>query len=146
MFHLLQLLTANTPGTANDFDKQKRILLCKGPFASVRLAQTGFGGSSRPSSSAVVAIMQNLAKDGFGKVLAVERSTVLFKKVPSSLTDEVLAKYGLTKDQYREAFVERADRGVISREQFNKFLDLSPDKDELFTLRSITREEPDDVL
>jgi len=52
-------------------------------------------------------------------------------------------KYDLTREQYREAFVERADRSVISKEQFNKFLDLSPDKEELSTLHGITCDEED---
>ena len=39
--------------------------------------------------------MQNLAADGFGQDQTVKRSTVLFKKLPSSMTDEDLAKYNL---------------------------------------------------
>ena len=74
-------------------DKQ-HILLCKGPFASIYLAQTGFGGNSCPSS-VIVNIMQNLATDGFEQDQTVKRSTVLFKKLPSSMTDEDLAKYDL---------------------------------------------------
>lgn len=39
--------------------------------------------------------MQNLVADGFGQDQTVKRSTVLFKKLPSSMTDEDLAKYNL---------------------------------------------------
>ena len=140
-FHLFQLVTADTGRATDNYDKQRRILLCKGPFISVRLAQRSFGGGSRPSSTVTVSIMENLEKDGFGKVITVERSNVLFKKLPSSLTDEELDKYDLSREQYRESFVQRADKALISREQFNKFIQASPDKDDLSTLHSITCEE-----
>ena len=39
--------------------------------------------------------MQNLVTDGFGEDQTVKRSTVMFKKLPSSMTDEHLAKYNL---------------------------------------------------
>ena len=88
---LWQLIHLVQPKT----DKQKHILLSKGPFASTFfLAQMGFGGNSCPSS-VIVNIMQNLAADGFGQDQTVKRSTVLFKKLPSSMTDEDLAKYNL---------------------------------------------------
>ena len=74
--------------------------------------------------------MQNLAKDGFGIVLTVERSTVFFKKLPSSLTEEELQKYDLTSVSYRGAFVERADKTVISKDQFKFFFEKSPDEND----------------
>ena len=77
---------------------------------------------TQPSAIAITDIMQNLAKDGFGIVLTVERSIVFFKKLPSSLTEEELQKYDLTPVSYRGAFVERAHKTVISKDQFKFFL------------------------
>lgn len=114
--------------TTGDFNKQRRILMCKGPFVSTRLAQKSFSGNNRPTASLIIAIMENLEKDGFGKLLKFGLSQVFYKKLPSDVTDDKLRRYDITRESYLQAFNERADKGVISKEAFNRFLESSPKK------------------
>lgn len=115
--------------------------MCKGPFVSTRLAQKSFSGNNRPTASLIIAIMENLEKDGFGKLLKVGLSQVFYKKLPSDVTDDELRRYDITRESYLQAFNERADKGVISKEAFNRFLESSPKKRELKDLHDIEAEE-----
>ena len=54
-----------------------------------------------------------------------------YKKLPSDVTDDELRRYDITRESYLQAFNERADKGVISKEAFNRFLESSPKKKEL---------------
>ena len=66
--------------------------------------------------------MQILATDGFGTVKTIERSTVFFKKLPADLSDDVLAMYEVPRERYLLAFNERADKSIINKDLFNRFL------------------------
>lgn len=92
-----QLVTPDTEVGTEGCETQGRILQCKEPFISTRLAQRNFGGKSRP-----VAV---------GTFHTVE-----------SGTDE-LRRYEVTKEEYLLVFNERSNKGIISNELFNKFLD-----------------------
>ena len=127
--------------TTGDFNKQRRILICKGLFVSTRLAQKSFSGNNRPTASLIIAIMENLEKDGFGKLLKVGLSQVFYKKLPSDMAEDELRRYDITRESYLQAFNERADKGVISKEAFNRFLESSPKKRELKDLHDIVAEE-----
>ena len=72
--------------------------------------------------------MENLATDGLGEVKVVDRSTVFFKKLPADVSEETLAKYEVQREAYLYAFNERADKAIISKELFNKFLEQSAHK------------------
>ena len=85
--------------------------------------------------------MDNLATDGFGLVNNIERSTVFFKKLPADVTDESLARYEVQCERHLQAFNERAERSIISRESFNRFLQEWPNKDRLKEEHDITPEE-----
>ena len=137
----MQLVISDGEVSTDGYDKQRRILLCKGPFVSTRLAQRSFSGNSRPSAPILNAVMDNLATDGFGSVKNIERSTVFFKKLPADVTDEALARYEVQRERYLQAFNERADKSIISRESFNRFLQESPHKDRLKEEHAITPEE-----
>ena len=127
--------------STHGYEKQRRILLCKGPFISTRFAQRSFSGNSRPSAAILNAVMDNLATDGFGLVKNIERSTLFFKKLPADVTDESLARYEVQHERYLQAFNERAERSIISRESFNRFMQESPNKDRLKEEHDITPEE-----
>lgn len=118
---------------------QTRILICRRPFVSTRLAQKS--GNNRPAAAIIVAIMENLEKDGFGALIKIGLSQVFFIRNCSDLTDEELKTYGITREKYLQAFAERAGRAVISKEAFNGFLEKSPKKRELRNLHSIVPEE-----
>lgn len=126
---------------ADNYERQRRILLCKGPFVSTRLAQRNFSGNARPSADVLSVTMQNLATDGFGTVKTIDRSMVFFKKLPADLSDEVLATYEVPRERYLFTFNERADKSIITKELFNKFLAQSPDKDRLKNEHDITPED-----
>lgn len=126
---------------ADNYERQRRILLCKGPFVSTRLAQRNFSGNARPSADVLSVTMQNLATDGFGTVKTIDRSMVFFKKLPADLSDEVLATYEVPRERYLFTFNERADKSIITKELFNKFLAQSPDKDRLRNEHDITPED-----
>ena len=72
--------------------------------------------------------MENLATDGLGTVGAVDRSTVFFKKLPADVDEDQLKRFEVTKEEYLRVFNEQSDRGIISKELFNKFLDKHPQK------------------
>ena len=137
----MQLIISDGEVSADGYDKQRRILLCKGPFISTRLAQSRFSGNSRPSAAILNAVMDNLATDCFGSVKNVERGTVFFKKLPADVTDEALARCEVQRERYFQAFNERTDKSIISRESFNIFLQESPNKDRLKEEHDITPEE-----
>ena len=84
--------------------------------------------------------MDNLATDGFGLVKNTERSTVFFKKLPAELIAS-LARYEVQRERYLQAFNERAERSIISRESFNRFLQELPNKDRLKEKHDNTLEE-----
>lgn len=138
----MQLVTSNSEtAPADNYERQRRILLCKGPFVSTRLAQRNFSGNARPSADVLSVTMQNLATDGFGTVKTIDRSIVFFKKLPADLSDEVLATYEVPRERYLFTFNERADKSIITKELFNKFLAQSPDKDRLKNEHDITPED-----
>lgn len=135
-------MTSNSEtAPADNYERQRRILLCKGPFVSTRLAQRNFSGNARPSADVLSVTMQNLATDGFGTVKTIHRSMVFFKKLPADLSDEVLATYEVPRERYLFTFNERADKSIITKELFNKFLAQSPDKDRLKNEHDITPED-----
>lgn len=135
-------MTSNSEtAPADNYERQRRILLCKGPFVSTRLAQRNFSGNARPSADVLSVAMQNLATDGFGTVKTIDRSMVFFKKLPADLSDEVLATYEVPRERYLFTFNERADKSIITKELFNKFLAQSPDKDRLKNEHDITPED-----
>lgn len=142
MYYDLQLVTSNSEtAPADNYERQRRILLCKGPFVSTRLARRNFSGNARPSADVLSVTMQNLATDGFGTVKTIDRSMVFFKKLPADLSDEVLATYEMPRERYLFTFNERADKSIITKELFNKFLAQSPDKDRLRNEHDITPED-----
>lgn len=142
MYYVLQLVTSDTEtAPADNYERQRRILLCKGPFVSTRLAQRNFSGNARPSADVLSVTMQNLATDGFGTVKTIDRSIVFFKKLPADLSDEVLATYEVPRERYLFAFNERADKSIITKDLFNKFLAQSPHKDRLKREHDITPED-----
>ena len=123
MYYVLQLVTSDTEtAQADNYQRERRILLCKGPFVSTRLAQRNFSGNARPSADVLSVTMQNLATDGFGTVKTIDRSMVFFTKLPADLSDEVLATYEVSLERYLFAFNERADKSIITKDLFNKFL------------------------
>ena len=135
-------MTSNSEtAPADNYERQRRILLCKGPFVSTRLAQRNFSGNARPSADVLSATMQNLATDGFGIVKTIDRSIVFFKELPADLSDEVLATYEVPRERYLYAFNERTDKSIITKELFNKFLAQSPNKDRLKNEHDITPED-----
>lgn len=135
-------MTSNSEtAPADNYERQRHILLCKGPFVSTRLAQRNFSGNARPSADVLSVTMQNLATDGFGTVKTIDRSIVFFKKLPADLSDEVLATYEMPRERYLFTFNERADKSIITKELFNKFLAQSPDKDRLKNEHDITPED-----
>lgn len=135
-------MTSNSEtAPADNYERQRRILLCKGPFVSTRLARRNFSGNARPSADVLSVTMQNLATDGFGTVKTIDRSMVFFKKLPADLSDEVLATYEVPRERYLFTFNERADKSIITKELFNKFLAQSPDKDRLKNEHDITPED-----
>ena len=135
-------MTSNSEtAPADNYERQRRILLCKGPFVSTRLAQRNFSGNARPSADVLSVTMQNSATDGFGTVKTIDRSMVFFKKLPADLSDEVLATYEVPQERYLFTFNERADKSIITKELFNKFLAQSPDKDRLKNEHDITPED-----
>lgn len=141
VYFVLQLVTNSEAAPADNYDRQKRILLCKGPFVSTRLAQRNFSGNARPSADVISVTMQNLAADGFGTVKTIDRSIVFFEELPADLSEEVLATYEVSREKYLFVFNERADRSIITRELFNKFVAQSPNKDRLKNEHDITPEE-----
>lgn len=141
VYFVLQLVTNSEAAPADNYDRQKRILLCKGPFVSTRLAQRNFSGNARPSADVISVTMQNLAADGFGTVKTIDRSIVFFEELPADLSEEVLATYEVSREKYLFVFNERADRSIITRELFNKFVAQSPNKDRLKNEHDITPED-----
>ena len=85
--------------------------------------------------------MENLATDGFGTVVSIDRSTVFYKKLPADVTDEDLATYEVPREKYLQAFNEQADKSIITKDLFNKFLNQSPHKDRLKNEHDITPED-----
>lgn len=108
---------------------------------STRLAQRSFSGNGRPSAEVLSGTMENLATDGFGTVVSVDRSTVFYKKLLANLTDEDLATYEVPRKRYLQAFNEWVDKSIITKDLFNRFLEQSPHKDCLKNEHDITPED-----
>ena len=85
--------------------------------------------------------MQILSTDGFGTVKTIERSIVFFKKLPTDLSDDVLAMYEVPRERYLLAFNERVDKSIINKDLFNRFLTHSPHEDRLKNEQGITPED-----
>lgn len=141
VFYMLQLVVSGAETNTNSYDRQRSILTCKGPFVSTRLAQKNFSGNARPSVAILNTTMENLATDGLGEVNVVDRSTVFYKKLPADVNEETLAGYEVEREAYLRAFNERADKAVISKHLFNKFLEQSAHKVRLREEHDITSEE-----
>ncbi|CAH3142106.1 unnamed protein product, partial [Porites lobata] len=118
-----------------------RVLTCPGPFSTVRLAQSSISGHIRPAAVTIVEIMQNLERDGLGKVIVVDRTTVFYKSLPCNVDEEVLGNYGVILGNYSNQFKERAAHTIVSRDLFNRMLNMSPDKVDLERVYAITSEE-----
>ena len=54
------------------------------------------------------------------------------------VTDEALARYEAQRERYLRDVNERAEKSIISRESFNRFLQESPSKDRLKEEHDIT--------
>ena len=54
------------------------------------------------------------------------------------VTDEALARYEVQRERYLRDLNERAEKSIISRESFNRFLQESPNKDRLKEEHDIT--------
>ena len=142
MYYVLQLVTSDKEtAPADNYERQRCILLCKGLFVSTHLAQCNFRGHARPSADVLNVTMQNLATDDFGTVKTIDRSIVFFKKLPADLSDEVLATYEVPWKKYLFVLNEWADKSIITKELFNNFLARSPHKDRLKEEHDITPEE-----
>ena len=85
--------------------------------------------------------MNNLEKDGLGRLKQVERTNVFYKSPPCNATDEALAQYKINRDLSLQRFKERAPLNVVSKEHFNKLLKESPEKADLETTYLIVEEE-----
>lgn len=84
--------------------------------------------------------MGNLEKDGLGKVMVVDRTTVFYKCLPVNVRDEALTAYNVNVQTYDEKFKERAPLSHISKELFNKLLDKAPQKEELKNVYDLVAE------
>ena len=85
--------------------------------------------------------MQNLEKDGLGKVRTVDTTTVFYKCLPCNIVETSLMNYRISREEYLAKFTERADRKLLSKDLFNKLLDRAPNKADLQTVYIITSEE-----
>lgn len=103
-----QLVTPDTEVGTEGCETQGRILQCKELFISTRLTQRNFSGKSRP-----VAV---------GTFHTVESGTVFFKELATDVDEDELRRYEVTKE-YLLVFNERSNKGIISNEFSNKFLD-----------------------
>ena len=125
-------LGSEDDGTCRDDSSiASTILSSCGPFVTVRIAQSSFSGSKRPTASTVVEVMRNLEKDGLGKVKTVDTTTVFYKCLPCNIVETSLEHYKLSREDYRGKFTERADRKHLSKDLFNKLLDKAPNKHDL---------------
>ena len=59
----------------------------------------------------------------------------------ADVTDEDLATYEVPREKYLQAFNEQADKSIITKDLFNRFLDQSPHKDRLKNEHDITPED-----
>lgn len=118
-----------------------KVLNSYGPFVTVRLAQSVFSGHKRPAAAVISDVMDNLAKDGLGTTMTVEKTRVFYKKLPCNVQGEALEAYGVGREDYTTKFTERAPIAQISKELFNKLLEKAPKKDDLETVYTITAEE-----
>jgi len=75
--------------------------------------------TNRPTASTVVEVMQNLEKDGLGKVKTVE-STVFYKCLPCNIVETSLMTYRVSSKEYQAQFTERADCKHLSKELFKR--------------------------
>ena len=82
-----------------------RVLTCPGPFSTVRLAQSLISGNIRPAAVTVLGIMQNLEREGLGKVLVVDRTTLFYKGLPCNVNE--VGNYGVILGNYSNQFKER---------------------------------------
>ena len=143
-FTQLQLGNKETGAVSKKADPKSiasRVLTCPGPFSTVRLAQSSISGHIRPAAVTIVEIMQNLERDGLGKVIVVDRTTVFYKSLPCNVDEEVLGNYGVILGNYSNQFKERAAHTIVSRDLFNRMLNMSPDKVDLERVYAITSEE-----
>ena len=85
--------------------------------------------------------MQNLEKDGLGKVKTVDTTTAFYKCLPCNIMETALMNYRVSREEYLARFTERADCKHLSKDLFNKLLDRAPDKRDLQTVYTITSEE-----
>ena len=133
-FTQLQLGNMETGAVSKKADPKSiasRVLTCPGPFSTVRLAQSSISGHIRPAAVTIVDRMQNLERDGLGKVMVVDRTTVFYKSLPCNVDEEVLGNYGVILGNYSNQFKERAAHTIVSRDLFNRMLNMSPDKVDL---------------
>ena len=109
-----------------------KVITHKGPFVTVRSVQRSFSGKNqRPSADDVVGVFKAMEEDALGKMKGIEKTSVFFKALPSSVTEEKLERYNVGLTTYFNLFTELCSTSQISKEQFNKFFDKAEEKDAL---------------
>ena len=101
------LLRSEDSGACHDDSSIASIILSScGPFVTVRVAQSSFSGSKRPTASSVLEVMQNLEKDGLGTVKTVDTTTVFYKCLACNIVETCLMNCKVSRGEYQEQFTE----------------------------------------
>ena len=122
-----------TPWTSNEL--QERILLCPGPFATVRMiqrrtskAQQGFVHQN------CLKVFQEMQAAGLGKLAQPGRGqSVLYKLIPTEANKDTIEKHLGKKhswEDYKAAF-QHIPTALLTVQQFNSLLHDAPSKGEL---------------
>lgn len=122
-----------TPWTLNEL--QEQILLCPGPFATVRMVQRK---ASKPQQGFVhqncLKVFQDMQAVGLGKLAQPGRGqSVLYKLIPVETNKEAIERHLGKKyswEDYKAAFLI-TPTALLTAHQFNSLLHDAPDKDEL---------------
>ncbi|XP_078384848.1 uncharacterized protein LOC144667332 [Oculina patagonica] len=102
-------------GVTNE-DVSSRILLMKGPYTTTRRIYTSFSSHCRPNVNLVEQSMKELEAAGLGMYKQIKRLKIFYKILPSQDLRQKLAKFEVTQEEYREAFLmedEKLTKGNI---------------------------------
>ena len=126
--HIIQTQRSLLAGVVDSslLDIMKVIIQSTGPFVSLRRTYMKFPSSRRPSSTDVMSVFNDIHDAGiFGQLKKVGKTNLIYKMVPTDLSEENLVTYDMNARMYKELF-DSEDTEGYTQEQRDKYLENHP--------------------
>ena len=114
----------------------KKEFCLPGPFVSVPRVVRCYSSTRRPSSKAAQEAMAALQVSGIGSLITLHKLLVFLKKLPTIASPPAIAAFGVTPEEYRQAFLTKDDKITTGMQE--KVMDAHPQKDEILAFLEAT--------